>query len=620
MQLFANNARALLTAGISALDTALSVEAGKADLFPVGTTADWITPANWFKVTIEDELGNNEVVKVGTRVAASGNMTILLRGQDGTVARAFAAGCVVELRLTAQDLQGSIDLASTATAFGKSILVAVDAAVAMTALGFSAFFKTLVTAVDAAAMRTLLFCAKYGLVDRTALAAGTVDAITLAFSPTMTALDNGPVWWRATGTNTLTAPTEKRDGLALKTIVKGVNQALSPGDIPGAGAWMCTVYDTTLDKVVLLNPATGIPQPNYKSGKRQTVSSCAIAGDSSTVTITNATPAVITYAAHGKEANSPLVLTNVGGALPTGLTAGTTVFVSATGLTANTFQVSATAGGASIATSSAGSGTHTATFGASNAPPDAPLLGGALGGTSVTTSNISAANPLIATVASGFDANGPVDLVGRAVANLTWTTWSTNGTWGIFVDIAGGVITPVNGCLPLPTYQRAGNFSIAAGQLVFNYSLMIGKVGNGATAAQSARLCVGEFTVAGGVVTSITWYQRNREYESEWTNTLVSGVLVSKNSNLGVPDQTAWMVAEAIGGNGGFAIGDRFTVFTDNPGSSGNFNQLPIVHTRNTVQFFKGLSSYYSGQKNANTAFVLDNPSYKWKLVSMGVW
>ena len=91
-----------------------------------------------------------------------------------------------------------------------------------------------------------------------ATVAGTVDAITLAFSPAITAFDAGPKWWRAAGANTVTTPTVKRDGLAAKTLVKGNNLALAAADIPGAGAWMCSVYDAGNDREVLLNPAKGV--------------------------------------------------------------------------------------------------------------------------------------------------------------------------------------------------------------------------------------------------------------------------------------------------------------------------------------------------------------------------
>ena len=91
-----------------------------------------------------------------------------------------------------------------------------------------------------------------------ATSAGTADAITIALSPAQIAFSPGPTWWRATAANTTTTPTVKRDGLSAKTLVKGNNIAVVAGDIPGDGAWMCSQYDATLDKEVLLNPASGV--------------------------------------------------------------------------------------------------------------------------------------------------------------------------------------------------------------------------------------------------------------------------------------------------------------------------------------------------------------------------
>lgn len=79
-----------------------------------------------------------------------------------------------------------------------------------------------------------------------------------------------------------------------------------------------------------------------------------------TVTITNADPAVVTYTNSGLTLTTPVVFTTTG-ALPTGLTAGSTYYVVSTP-TASTFTVSSTVGGAAIATSSAGSGVHTCTI------------------------------------------------------------------------------------------------------------------------------------------------------------------------------------------------------------------------------------------------------------------
>ena len=83
----------------------------------------------------------------------------------------------------------------------------------------------------------------------------------------------------------------------------------------------------------------------------------------SVVSISVAAPGVVTWANHGLLAGQPVIFTTTG-ALPTGLIAGTVYYVIAAGLTANTFSVAATPGGAGVGTTLAGSGVHTAT-----APP-----------------------------------------------------------------------------------------------------------------------------------------------------------------------------------------------------------------------------------------------------------
>jgi hypothetical protein len=86
----------------------------------------------------------------------------------------------------------------------------------------------------------------------------------------------------------------------------------------------------------------------------------------STVTITIAAPAVVSWTAHGLTTGTPIGFTTTG-ALPTGLTtegsANSIFYVSASGNTANTFQVSTTyvnaVAGTSLTTSGSQSGTHT---------------------------------------------------------------------------------------------------------------------------------------------------------------------------------------------------------------------------------------------------------------------
>lgn len=81
---------------------------------------------------------------------------------------------------------------------------------------------------------------------------------------------------------------------------------------------------------------------------------------SGTATISIASPGVVTFTAHGLSAGDAIKFDTTG-TLPTGLVAGTTYYVLATGLTANTFQLSATVGGTAIVTSGSQTGVHTLT-------------------------------------------------------------------------------------------------------------------------------------------------------------------------------------------------------------------------------------------------------------------
>ncbi|MFA6051564.1 MAG: hypothetical protein WC762_03140 [Methylobacter sp.] len=83
-------------------------------------------------------------------------------------------------------------------------------------------------------------------------------------------------------------------------------------------------------------------------------------GNSGNVTISIASPAVVTWANHGHVAGAGIVFSTTD-ALPTGLVAGTRYYVISTGLADGSFQLSATIGGAAINTSGSQSGTHSVT-------------------------------------------------------------------------------------------------------------------------------------------------------------------------------------------------------------------------------------------------------------------
>lgn len=65
---------------------------------------------------------------------------------------------------------------------------------------------------------------------------------------------------RIGSTNTVVAPTLKVSNLAAKTIVKGNNLPLELGDLR-PDYWADFIYDQTLDKWVLMNPAFAVINP-----------------------------------------------------------------------------------------------------------------------------------------------------------------------------------------------------------------------------------------------------------------------------------------------------------------------------------------------------------------------
>jgi hypothetical protein len=146
----------------------------------------------------------------------------------------------------------------------------------------------------------------------------------------------------------------------------------------------------------------------------------------STVTISNASPAVISWTAHGLSVNQPVIFTTTG-ALPTGLTAGTTYYVISAGFGANAFEVSATVGGSAINTSSAGSGTQTAATATAQEPPITALT--IKGG----TQQVNFAQPFQA--ASSTTGAGTATFTNSPCTGLTTEQWfpvkinGQTGTW-----------------------------------------------------------------------------------------------------------------------------------------------------------------------------------------------
>lgn len=158
-----------------------------------------------------------------------------------------------------------------------------------------------------------------------------------------------------------------------------------------------------------------------------------------TVTNTNASPAVFTQAAHGYSAATPIYLTVSGGSLSPGFTSGTIYYAS--GITTNTYTLSAQPGAAAINAGGASSGTITATASIGNAvfTTTSPARGTGPGQTRVSgiLTNTNAITNGPGAGAGTYVGTFRTDIVtSGAVTNAV--SWSTGGT------ASGGVLGSMN--------------------------------------------------------------------------------------------------------------------------------------------------------------------------------
>ena len=94
---FANNAYSTLASSIGTSNTSITTAAGEGSRFPSASVA----AGTYFFLTLIDTSNHYEIVKVTNR---SGDTLTVVRGQDGTTARAFNTSDRLELRPTAAGL------------------------------------------------------------------------------------------------------------------------------------------------------------------------------------------------------------------------------------------------------------------------------------------------------------------------------------------------------------------------------------------------------------------------------------------------------------------------------------------------------------------------------------
>lgn len=211
-------------------------------------------------------------------------------------------------------------------------------------------------------------------------------------------------------------------------------------------------------------------------------------------------------------------------------------------------------------------------------------FGGATGSTTVTASGT-----LLVTAANGFTTGGDLDRNG-GITNPSWTGLSVNGTMYLYLDVnADGTCTPGASNLA-PTYRNGGNDVITNNVFTFNITQKVGKLGNGTVANQAYRVYVGDVTVAGGVVTAISWYAINGKYISDLIAYTASGSY-TRSHNLGGSDELMSVRVSANGGSGWTAQAVAF---------GGSYTYPGETHTNKAVTMVISTGIMISGTSFAN--------------------
>ena len=350
--LFSNFAISTLASGITDVAVTLNVASGAGVKFSSPAAGQYVM------ATLFDTAGNKEVIKVTAR---STDQLTIARAQEGTAARAWNSGDGIIQVPTA----GVLDMVSqkrdldylTAGGTGDAITLTPDPA-------FGAYEATKkirfrVTAANTAAVAVNV--SGLGVRGLKNLSGADLGAGELFVGRIVEAYDNGTEYRIVTdGAGGVWPGYIRNIGYAVSVATKALTvarktQALTDPSVAGSSPVEIAFRnrtETVGDSVLrAITAAHSIVAPNGAT--------LGFAPILRTITMTIASPCVVTDAAHGRLANDTVIFTTTG-ALPTGLTAGAVYFVRAP--TTNAYEVSATAGGAAINTSGSQSGVHTASY------------------------------------------------------------------------------------------------------------------------------------------------------------------------------------------------------------------------------------------------------------------
>ena len=466
---------------------------------------------------------------------------------------------------------------------------------------------------------------------------GTADAITATFAPVPRYPFNGvPLSVRATAANATTTPTftPAPGTIAAKTIVKGAGSALAAGDIAGAGHWIELQYDATLDKWVLLNPATGVSSGVVPAAlQRQTYTAFSTAGSAPAYTL-SPVPAVgalaaghrfmVIFHAAGTTGSNTLNVSGLGAASLWQYDATGTLVPAV--IPADGIRGDVEYDGANwillnpLPTAGAPSPVRQTVLGgpvdSAGAPSFLPATSGSL---SLTSQNVAAGAPLVVSAANGFAAAGAVDRIGISTGNLTWSGLSASATNYLYVDVsAAGVLTPGSTTLA-PNYQWGGTRSTTNGQATYNIAEASMTVGNGSAAAQTYRVFVGEAVTGASSVTSTVGYAYQGRAVFEQA-TLAVGTTYAFGTNIGTPNQvlTGWLECKTA--ELGYVVGESIGVtWAVNPYSAAQSVYMTLVN-RNRADVVTGTTYIGTTSKSGATGVGLTPANWKVRATASRGW